>query len=645
MLPAHPSFFGEHPMPPTEPSSPALAHGSLRAGETADRRRASILTVADPSLPMAEREIERLFPGRAIRQVLVVQPPDGSADALDFDFARDGRYLNYPPYGLGLIATMLRRHGIDVRIVNLNNAVLRAAAEASERAIFDYQSVVEQHLREAIGEFTPDFVGVTAMYSMVHQSALDCCAKIRELVPEVPLALGGVHITNSFSSTTTQAKLLVDFAAADLIFTFEAEISFCNFVRVVNRELPVTALAQVAFLGLDPVLYIENRAVPHGETLDARPAFDLMQLEELSTYGRIGSMAFLLPPGTRIGTSLSNRGCRAECTFCSVRQFNGVGVRGRSVQAVIDELLVLRNEHGIQHVVWLDDDFLFDHRRALRLFNEMVKQQVGLTWDCTNGVIAASCSDELVGGAAAAGCIGLYIGMESGNREILRAIKKPGNPRHFLKAAETLRKYEQINSRVYLIFGFPGETFAMIGETIALAREMNLDWYDFGPLHPLPNTPMADAFAEERDFNTLRFGSNPFSQRAQEAARAGDLLMIDFESAFRSADPNAILLPDQYETIWAYMFYHLNYERLFGEDRHIKLRQAYAHIDHLVKTIIRRSAFGWYFRNYLAHRIWGEVDAASHRRLASLLDEHPVYRERFVQLNMPRDWLDRAAAN
>ena len=121
--------------------------------------------------------------------------------------------------------------------------------------------------------------------------------------------------------------------------------------------------------------------------------------------------------------------------------------------------------------------------------------------------------------------------------------------------------------------------------------------------------------------------------------------MIDFENAFRSADPNAIRRPDQCETIWAYMFYHLKYERLFGEGRHIKLHQAYARIDHLVKTIIRRSGIGWYFRNYLAHRIWGEVDAAPHRRRAILLDEHPVYRERFMQLNMPRDWLARAAIN
>ena len=62
----------------------------------------------------------------------------------------------------------------------------------------------------------------------------------------------------------------------------------------------------------------------------------------------------------------------------------------------------------------------------MTLFQEMVRQKVGVTWDCTNGVIAASCEDDVIAAATESGCIGLIIGMESGNREILRRIRKPG---------------------------------------------------------------------------------------------------------------------------------------------------------------------------------------------------------------------------
>ena len=43
----------------------------------------------------------------------------------------------------------------------------------------------------------------------------------------------------------------------------------------------------------------------------------------------------------------------------------------------------------------------------------MIKNKLDMTWDNTNGVIAASCTDELMGAAAESGCIGLTVGMGS----------------------------------------------------------------------------------------------------------------------------------------------------------------------------------------------------------------------------------------
>ena len=156
----------------------------------------------------------------------------------------------------------------------------------------------------------------------------------------------------------------------------------------------------------------------------------------------------------------------------------------------------VKEQFGIEHIMWLDDDLLFDHKRVLTLFNEMVRQNVKMTWDCTNGVIAASCTDEIVAAAAESGCIGLNIGMESGNPEILKEIKKPGKVRNFLRAADILRQYPQINARVFLIIGFPNETYRMILDTLKVSIEMDLDWYNVTILQPLPNTPIFDSMVQ-----------------------------------------------------------------------------------------------------------------------------------------------------
>ena len=157
-------------------------------------------------------------------------------------------------------------------------------------------------------------------------------------------------------------------------------------------------------------------------------------MPELAQVGTLGSWYGFKDKGTKIATALSNRGCRAACTFCNVRTFNGVGVRGKTVDSVLEELRVLKYEHGIGHVIWLDDDLLYDEKRAIELFNGMVQKNLGLTWDATNGVIASSCKYDVIAAAADSGCIGMYFGIESGNNDILRSIKKPGTVETFLKA-------------------------------------------------------------------------------------------------------------------------------------------------------------------------------------------------------------------
>ena len=49
-------------------------------------------------------------------------------------------------------------------------------------------------------------------------------------------------------------------------------------------------------------------------------------------------------------------------------------MRQRSVESVVDELEILNKEYGIKHIVWLDDDLLKDHSRAIELFNSIVKE-------------------------------------------------------------------------------------------------------------------------------------------------------------------------------------------------------------------------------------------------------------------------------
>ena len=61
----------------------------------------------------------------------------------------------------------------------------------------------------------------------------------------------------------------------------------------------------------------------------------------------------------------------------------------------------------------------------------MVKKNLQSSWDATNGLIAHSITKPgEVEAMNDSGCIGCYIGIESGNREILKKIKHLVQSRH-----------------------------------------------------------------------------------------------------------------------------------------------------------------------------------------------------------------------
>ena len=87
-----------------------------------------------------------------------------------------------------------------------------------------------------------------------------------------------------------------------------------------------------------------------------------------------------------------------------------------------------------------DDDLFFDVPHMLELFNGIAKLPFKVTWDASNGIIAsaATAHPELVHAASDSGCIGMYFGVESGNREILRSVRKPSGIKHYMKIGELM---------------------------------------------------------------------------------------------------------------------------------------------------------------------------------------------------------------
>jgi radical SAM superfamily enzyme YgiQ (UPF0313 family) len=558
----------------------------------------------------------------------LINPPDGDGRLFSVATAKRGRYHNYPPYGLTVLAEHLRRMGVDVRILNLNHEMLVAASVCENEDTFEFDENWKHLTDQAIAEFVPDLIGVTCMFTMTHTAFKNVCE--HAAATGCPVAIGGVHASNDVE------RVLDDVPSPRFAFLREADASLPLFCRVVAGEVSADALQQVIVRdGKDRLRYLDE-CRPSVEEFDVTPAFDLTEIERLSAFGVIGIFHAFVDANTPTATCLSNRGCRAQCTFCSVPNFNGRIVRQRPVESVLDELEALRDE-GAKHIVWLDDDLLKDHRRALSLFRGMARRDLGLTWDATNGLIAASCNEELVEAMVESGCVAVNIGMESGNPTILRQIRKPGTVEIFLRAAEVFRQYPSIHTRVLLMIGFPGETLGMIEDTLNVALDMDLDWYAITPLQPLPNTPIYDAMVAQGLVaplgGLLTYMSGGYG-KLDKIDESGGAVVKGFRHAFDSIPHDAVPTPDQIHDIWFYMNYHLNYHRLFHEDRPVKVELMLRQLATLSDKLSPDNALALYFTGYLQWMRDGAVDPAIILRLGRQLEASAYWRTRFATFGM-----------
>ena len=195
--------------------------------------------------------------------------------------------------------------------------------------------------------------------------------------------------------------------------------------------------------------------------------------------------------------------------------------------------------------------------------------------------------------------------MESGNRDILKKIRKPASPETLLRAAEVLRKYPTIFVRVFLMLGFPGETVRAIRDTIDLAKQMNLDWHSITKLQGLPSTEIykdLGALGKVKKDSDTRFSFNTYGHNRRE----DPILKIkatDPESLLNEMDQNSIPTNEELDSLWFIMNYQVNFERITKVESIVKQQQIYTFTKHIATTVSPEHAFALYYQSYLAKKL------------------------------------------
>src|SRR5499425_2620752 len=197
------------------------------------------------------------------------------------------------------------------------------------------------------------------------------------------------------------------------------------------------------------------------------------------------NVPFLLNPFISFYTS---RGCPAMCTFCLWPQtHSGHRWRLRSSDDVANEVrYALEAFPNLKEIFFDDDTFNYRKQRTLEMCKELEK--LNFTWSCTSRVTT---DQETLKAMKDAGCRLLIVGYESGDEQILKNIKKGAT---IERARQFTKDCHKLGLVIHgdFILGLPGETRETINNTIAFAKELDVETIQVSVAHAYPGTELYD---------------------------------------------------------------------------------------------------------------------------------------------------------
>ncbi|WP_263384163.1 B12-binding domain-containing radical SAM protein [Granulicella arctica] len=376
----------------------------------------------------------------------------------------------YPPLGTLYAATALRAAGITVAVFDPMFA----------DPLSGFSQALEQHQSKLVVIYEDDFNFVTKM----------CLTHMRELACKlagISQAIGLTVIAHGSDATDHPAVYLNH--GVSFILNGEAEqtlLELCT--SLLQMQQPQNIPGLVRYSDPDRTLLVSSPA-PKNQNWATLPvaARDLIDLKPYRA-------AWTAKHGFFSTNVVSSRGCPYGCNWCA-KPISGNSFHLRPAQLVAAEMHDLKITSGVEHVWFGDDVFALDHR-WVEAFAVAVESYGEEPLPFKIQSRADLMSDATVAALKRAGCTEIWMGVESGSQKILNAMTKGLS----LEAVHTARLRladAGIRAAYFLQFGYPGEGWAEICETIQLLRDTRPDDIGVSLSYPLPGTVLYERVRKE----------------------------------------------------------------------------------------------------------------------------------------------------
>lgn len=363
-----------------------------------------------------------------------------------------------PPIGLGYIASVLEKGGYSVKIIDMAVSGMK-----------------HMDLGREVKMIKPKIVGISFMTNQ-YEEAVNVSAVVKRVNKHIPVIVGGPHVSAS-------PHEILALKTVDIAVMGEGESSV---LEVVDNYLKgkgdkLETIKGIAYKAEEKIYVNERREFIQNLDSLPFPAWHLLPLDRYSVPATGGSVA------ERVFTVISSRGCPNCCIFCDSHAVFGRKFRGRSAKNIFDELVYLEQNFGATQFDFVDDIITIDKNRVFELCALILKYSCKFKWMCNVRVNTVDL--EMLEFMKRAGCVRIEFGVESGDTEVLRKLKK-GITIEQIETAHGLAREAGLSIGSFVMVGNVGEDFDSVMKTQKLLHRIETDDVYISIATPFPGTEL-----------------------------------------------------------------------------------------------------------------------------------------------------------
>ena len=373
--------------------------------------------------------------------------------------------IQWFPQGVAYIAATLLKYGHEVEIY--------------EQDIHHYP---ESHLTQYLNDNYFDIVGLSFIGGYYeYRKALAISDAINQSTQRPLYIIGGFGPSPAphYFLKKTQADVLVkgegEDTIIDLINHMIEKKEFKHVLGIAYRD------GEETFINPPRPLIEDVDSIP-------MPAYHLFNMEHyrLLRMPNCDRTDFIMPV-------LSGRGCTYTCNFCYRMD---KGFRGRSNEAIIEEIRYLKENHGITYIAFSDELLMSSIGRTMSLCEDLIKADLNIKWDCNGRLNYAK--PKVLELMKKSGCVFINYGIEAYDDQILKNMDKVLTCKQIeVGIQNTLAA--GISPGYNIIFGNIDETreTLMQGIDFLLKYDDGAQMRTIRPVTPYPGSPLYELAIKE----------------------------------------------------------------------------------------------------------------------------------------------------